>query len=185
MAGPQDANDTISLADSAVWAPGNLSNTSSVLLSHPICLTLPLTSAATQDFPACPDGENPYLTACYVRKKNASWHDFKIGRISLLFYIFVAILNLWGKIAMLYLTLVSLQQSSRSTFKSWPGIVAPNPAWWFYSAHFQPVPVWWAHRSWPGRQQAVCLNFSFFSLSCCCEQMRAVDWPHLNMERLP
>ena len=68
-------------------------------MSHPICLTLPLTSAATQDFPACPDGENPYLTACYVRKKNASWHDFKIGRISLLFYISVAILNLWGKIA--------------------------------------------------------------------------------------
>ena len=69
MAGPQDANDTISLGDSAVWAPGNLSNTSSVLMSHPICLTLPLTTAATQDFPACPDGENPYLTACYVRKK--------------------------------------------------------------------------------------------------------------------
>ena len=68
MAGPQDANDTISLGDSAVWAPGNLSNTSSVLLSHPICLTLPLTSAATQDFPACPDGGNPYLAACYVRK---------------------------------------------------------------------------------------------------------------------
>ena len=68
MAGLQDPNVTVSLADSAVWDPGNHSNTSSALLSRPICLTMPLTDAATQDFPACPDGGNPYLAACYVRK---------------------------------------------------------------------------------------------------------------------
>ena len=68
MAGIEDANVTVSLADPAVWDPGNHSNTSSALLSRPICLTMPLIEAATQDFPACADGGNPYLTACYVRK---------------------------------------------------------------------------------------------------------------------
>ena len=68
MAGIEDPNVTTSVADSAVWDPGNHSNASSALLSRPICLTMPLTDAATQDFPACPDGGNPYLAACYVRK---------------------------------------------------------------------------------------------------------------------
>ena len=68
MAGLEDQNVTVSLADSAIWDPGNHSNTSSALLSRPICLTMPLIEAATQDFPACADGGNPYLTACYVRK---------------------------------------------------------------------------------------------------------------------
>ena len=72
MAGLQDQGVTVNLTDSAVWDPGNHSNTSSVLLSHPICLTMPLTNAATQDFPACLDGGNPYLAACYVRKM---YHD--------------------------------------------------------------------------------------------------------------
>ena len=68
MANMEDQNATVSLSDSAVWDPGNHSNTSSALLSRPICLTMPLIEAATQDFPACADGGNPYLTACYVRK---------------------------------------------------------------------------------------------------------------------
>ena len=68
MAGLEDQNATVSLADSAIWDPGNHSNTSSALLSRPICLTVPLFEIPPQDFPACADGGNPYLAACYVRK---------------------------------------------------------------------------------------------------------------------
>ena len=84
MAGIEDANVTVSLADPAVWDPGNHSNTSSALLSRPICLTMPLIEAATQDFPACADGGNPYLTACYVRKDIMPCF-LKLDHISLLF----------------------------------------------------------------------------------------------------
>lgn len=99
--------------------------------------------------------------AMYVKKMH---HDM-ILKLDVFLFSFTFPSPSWifgGKLQLLYLSLVSLQQSSRSTFKSWPGIVAPNPAWWFCSAHFQPVPVWWAHRFWPGREQAVWLNFSFF-----------------------
>ena len=68
MANMEDQNVTVSPADSAVWDPGNHSNTSSALLSRPICLTMPLFEAPPPDFLACADGGNPYLTACYVRK---------------------------------------------------------------------------------------------------------------------
>lgn len=99
MAGLQDSNVTVDLADSAVWDPGNHSNTSSALLSRPICLTMPLTSPAPQDFPGCQDGGNPYLAACYVRKM---YHDVFLKYGTYLFSLHpAAILNFWGKIAIL------------------------------------------------------------------------------------
>ena len=168
MAGLQDSNVTVDLADSAVWDPGNHSNTSSALLSRPICLTMPLTSPAPQDFPGCQDGGNPYLAACYVRKM---YHDVFLNMEHISFLYIPPPSWIFGeKLQFFHLPLVSSQQSPWFVFGSWPGITAPNTVWWFSlgrcSAHFQLFPVWWTHRLWPGKKLAV-LPF-FFSW-----QMRA------------
>ena len=107
MAGLEDQNVTVSLADSAIWDPGNHSNTSSALLSRPICLTVPLFEAPPQDFPvpACADGGNPYLAACYVRKDILTC--FKIWTIFLFSLHLLRHLEFWEKLQFLPLSLGS------------------------------------------------------------------------------
>ena len=105
MANMEDQNVTVSLSDSAVWDPGNHSNTSSALLSRPICLTMPLIEAATQDFLACADGGNPYLTACYVRKDIMTC--FKNWTIFLFSLHLLRHLEFWEKLQFLPLSLGS------------------------------------------------------------------------------
>ena len=105
MAGIEDANVTVSLADPAVWDPGNHSNTSSALLSRPICLTMPLVEAPPPDFLACADGGNPYLTACYVRKDIMTC--FKIWTIFLFSLHLLRHLEFWEKLQFLPLSLGS------------------------------------------------------------------------------
>ena len=99
MANMEDQNATVSLADSAVWDPGNHSNTSSALLSRPICLTMPLFEAPPPDFLACADGGNPYLTACYVRKDIMTC--FKIWTIFLFSLHLLRHLEFWEKLQFL------------------------------------------------------------------------------------
>ena len=105
MANMEDQNVTVSLADSAVWDPGNHSNTSSALLSRPICLTMPLFEAPPPDFLACADDGNPYLTACYVRKDIMTY--FKIWTIFLFSLHLLRHLEFWEKLQFLPLSLGS------------------------------------------------------------------------------
>ena len=84
-------------SDSALWSPGNYSNATMALLTTPFCLTFPVTVTATQDFPACPDGPDPYLTACYVRVKCIMTY-FKSGTYFSFFCIFVRRNLEFGKI---------------------------------------------------------------------------------------
>ena len=67
--GDPDVIASVPDSDSALWSPGNYTNATMTLLTTPICLTVPATVTAIQDFPACPGGSGPYLTMCYVREK--------------------------------------------------------------------------------------------------------------------